>query len=144
MSARIAEIARSWIGTPYIHQASCRNAGADCLGLIRGVWRELYGCEPAKIPAYTCDWDEPRRGETLLCAVSEIMISLPAVALEPGDLLLFRMRDRAMAKHMGIVASGGACPTFVHAYSGHGVVETTLNQPWQRRVVARFGFPKGS
>jgi hypothetical protein len=30
------EIARGWIGTPYLHQASRRGAGADCLGLVRG------------------------------------------------------------------------------------------------------------
>ena len=33
--------ARAWIGTPYRHRASCRGAGADCLGLVRGVWREV-------------------------------------------------------------------------------------------------------
>jgi hypothetical protein len=34
----IAE-ARSWIGTPYAHQASVKGIGCDCLGLVRGVWR---------------------------------------------------------------------------------------------------------
>ena len=36
----IAE-ARSWIGTPYRHQASLKGVGCDCLGLVRGVWRAL-------------------------------------------------------------------------------------------------------
>jgi NlpC/P60 family putative phage cell wall peptidase len=45
--------ARRWIGTPYRHGASARGAGADCLGLIRGVWRALYGAEPETPPAYT-------------------------------------------------------------------------------------------
>lgn len=54
MSA-VVTAARGWIGTPYRHQASVRGAGADCLGLIRGVWRELYGAEPAEVPAYTAD-----------------------------------------------------------------------------------------
>ena len=38
---RVVELARSWIGTPYVHQASVRGVGCDCLGLLRGVWREL-------------------------------------------------------------------------------------------------------
>ena len=46
----IIAAARGWIGTPYRHQASCNQVGADCLGLIRGVWRELYGAEPAPVP----------------------------------------------------------------------------------------------
>jgi len=42
----IVAAARSFIGTPYHHQASCKKAGCDCLGLIRGVWRDVYGPEP--------------------------------------------------------------------------------------------------
>jgi len=41
--------ARRWIGTPYVHQACCRGAGTDCLGLIRGVWVALYGREPEPV-----------------------------------------------------------------------------------------------
>ena len=38
--AIVAE-AHRWIGTPYRHQASLRGVGCDCLGLLRGVWREV-------------------------------------------------------------------------------------------------------
>src|SRR3989338_4143365 len=48
----IVAAARSWIGTPYRHQASLKGAGCDCLGLVRGVWRELYGDEPEAPPPY--------------------------------------------------------------------------------------------
>lgn len=47
--------ARRWIGTPYVHQAALRGAGADCLGLVRGVWREVLGEEPEPVPPYTPD-----------------------------------------------------------------------------------------
>ena len=50
--------ARRWIGTPYRHQASMIGSGADCLGLVRGVWRNLIGDEPERIPAYTEDWSD--------------------------------------------------------------------------------------
>ena len=46
----IVEAARAWLGTPYHHQASLRGVGCDCLGLVRGVWRELYGPEPEAAP----------------------------------------------------------------------------------------------
>jgi NlpC/P60 family putative phage cell wall peptidase len=39
----ILEEARSWIGTPYQHQASLKGVGCDCIGLVRGVWRAVYG-----------------------------------------------------------------------------------------------------
>jgi hypothetical protein len=57
-------------------------------------------------------------------------------------VILFRMREGSVAKHLGIVAETGARATFIHAYSGHGVVETALSAPWRRRIVARFQFPE--
>ena len=44
---RVIAIARSWLGTPYHDQASLRGVGCDCLGLARGVWREVVGPDMA-------------------------------------------------------------------------------------------------
>jgi NlpC/P60 family putative phage cell wall peptidase len=139
---RVVEIARGWIGTPYLHQASCRGAGADCLGLIRGVWRELVGAEPAAMPAYTPDWSEARLDEVLWEAARRHLVAREEAA--PGDVLLFRMREGSVAKHLGILTEGGDAPRFIHAYIGHGVVENSLAAPWRRRIVAAFAFPGGT
>lgn len=141
-SERLVAIARSWIGTPYRHQASKRGAGADCLGLVRGVWRELYGHEPVAVPAYSADWSEPQRDEALWRAAELHLQAKPLADLAPGDVLLFRMREGSVAKHLGIHACERQLATLVHAYQGHGVVETPLTQPWRRRVVACFSFPE--
>jgi NlpC/P60 family putative phage cell wall peptidase len=136
--SRAVAAARGWIGTPYRHGASCRGAGADCLGLVRGVWRELYGREPEEVPPYGPDWSEAGREERLWAAALRHLEARDGACVAAGDLLLFRMRDGAVAKHLGI-ATGPE--QFVHAYSGHGVIESALTPPWTRRVVARFGFP---
>lgn len=136
----IVAAARGWIGTPYVHQASLRGAGADCLGLLRGVWRELYGCEPGSVPSYTQDWGEPQGDEVLWQALSARMAVKHVDDESEGDVILFRMRERGIAKHIGIQTRVGALARFVHAYSGHGVLETSLSAPWQRRIVARFAF----
>ena len=47
-----------------------------------------------------------------------------------------------VAKHLGVQSEVGDAPAFIHAYSGHGVVESPLSLPWARRIVARFEFPK--
>jgi len=138
----VVEIARAWIGTPYRHQASCLGAGADCLGLVRGVWRELLGHEPVSPPPYTPDWSEVRGEEALWAAAQAYLLPRGREQAVPGDVLLLRMRQGAVAKHLGILAEGGARPTFIHAYSGHGVVETSLSAPWRRRLVAAFAFPE--
>ncbi|MBD3679601.1 MAG: C40 family peptidase [Rhodobacteraceae bacterium] len=138
----IVGLARGWIGTPYVHQASAIGAGADCLGLLRGLWRGLYGAEPEPVPPYSADWSEPQREERLWQAARRHLVEQEIGAARPGDVLLFRMRTRGVAKHLGIAAQCGAAPSFIHAYSGHGVVESPLSTPWARRIVARFSFPE--
>ncbi|MES2916816.1 MAG: NlpC/P60 family protein [Pseudomonadota bacterium] len=141
--AAIAE-ARLWIGTPYLHQASVRGVGADCLGLLRGVWRKLYGEEPQAVPAYTEDWAEPDHREVLHAAAARWLVTKPLADAAEGDVLLFRMRDGSIAKHLGLQSHVGAHPQFIHSYTGHGVIESSLSVPWQRRVAARFCFPEGA
>lgn len=137
----IVAAARCWIGTPYVHQASVRGAGCDCLGLLRGIWREVLGPEPEAIPAYSMDWSEPQGDEALMRAGLRHMRRKPRDEEAPGDVLLFRMRDGAVAKHLGFQATVGTGSSFIHAYSGHGVIESALSQPWRRRLAARFALP---
>lgn len=140
--SEVVSAARGWIGTPYLHQCSTRGAGCDCLGLLRGVWREVIGAEPEAIPAYTQDWSEPQGEERLWRAALRHLTPKPLAEEAPGDVLLFRMREVAVAKHLGVQARTGPEASFVHAYSGHGVVESALTPPWERRIVARFAFPE--
>ena len=143
MGSKAVQEARTWIGTPYRHQASAKGSGADCLGLIRGVWRALYGTEPEVMPAYSPDWSEARGEERLWRAAMRHLIPLDPDIPGPGQLLLFRMRDGGVAKHLGLSAEARGADSFIHAYSGHGVLECALTSPWQRRIVARFAFPEG-
>ncbi len=139
---QVARHARGWIGTPYVHQASVRGVGSDCLGLLRGVWRELLGPEPVQVPAYTRDWSEPGRDEVLWRTARKVLLEKPVGTYVAGDVVLFRMRSGSVAKHLGIIGRGGQAASFIHAYSGHGVVESPLTTPWARRIVACFSFPE--
>lgn len=140
MTAAIVEEARSWLGTPYRHQAAAKGAGCDCLGLLRGVWCAVYGDHP-KVPAYSPDWDEVAQRDVLLEAARRYLVETPVGERRPGDVILFRMRRGAVAKHLGICSGPDR---FLHAYSGHGVVESQLSAPWSRKIVAVFRFPEVS
>ena len=87
----------------------------------------------------------------------------------PGDVLVFRMRDRGVAKHAGVLTSrasyrrkpvssfkdavppvldsglrrndGCGSDRLIHAQEGLGVVEIDLGVWWRRRAVAAFAFP---
>ena len=143
MNSAIVDCARGWLGTPYLHQASVRGAGCDCLGLLRGVWREVYGSEPEAVPPHTPDWSEPQGHERRYQASLRHMRLATGDSPQPGHVVLFRMRDGAVAKHLGILSKVGSAPHFIHAYNGHGVVESPLSRPWSKRIVARFEISQG-
>lgn len=136
--AAIVAAARGWIGTPYRHQASLKGAGADCLGLVRGVWRELHGDEPERPPAYTADWAEADGAETMAEAARRHMVEIAPGDALAGDVVLFRMRARGPAKHAAILAGGAR---MIHAYSGRAVVETVIGPAWWARMAFAFRFP---
>jgi cell wall-associated NlpC family hydrolase len=167
---QIVAEARSWVGTPYRHQASVKGVGCDCLGLVRGVWRALIGEEPERAPPYSRDWAEAAGEETLAKAARrhlvEIPLSLPSPASlypnppplagdgregasgagagwGPGDVLLFRYSDRYPAKHAAIVTAcdAGGSALMVHAHDGAAVAEVAIAPWWRRRLAYAFRFP---
>jgi NlpC/P60 family putative phage cell wall peptidase len=136
---RVIATARSWLGTPYHDQASLKGVGCDCLGLARGVWREVVGLEPFPIPPYSRDWGETGPHEVLAEGARRMMPEIALSDIGPGALLLFRMKPRAIAKHVGILTSPG---TFLHAYERLGAIEESLTPIWRRRIAFAFLFPQ--
>ncbi|MGD9966968.1 MAG: NlpC/P60 family protein [Hyphomonadaceae bacterium] len=130
--------ARAWIATPYQHQASTKGAGCDCLGLIRGVWRALYGGEPEPVPAYTPDWAERHGAEMLYSAARRHLLEIPRASAQPGDVLLFRMAPDAPAKHAAILDEE---EFVIHAYWARAVVRSRFAPWWRTRCAAAFSFP---
>ncbi len=157
--------ARAWLGTPYIHQACAKGQGTDCLGLLRGLYAELYGAEPEQPPPYTPDWNETRASEEpLLSAARRHLVEAGGRAtgpqaedhpllhpeeraigarhegwrLSPGQVLIFRIVTTGPAKHCGVAATGDH---FIHAYAGRCVIESWLSRWWTLRIAGVFEFP---
>lgn len=131
--------ARSWLGTPWHHQASVRGVGCDCAGLVRGVGNALglMDCRPdgpgGDLFAGYGRKPEPRR---MLRTLDYFMDRRPAGVIEPGDVLLMRFnRD---PQHLAILTGEG---TIVHALaSAGGAVEHRLSPEWRARVVAAWRY----
>jgi NlpC/P60 family putative phage cell wall peptidase len=134
----IVTAARAWIGTPYRHQASLRGVGADCLGLVRGVWRDVAGSEAEMPPPYQPDWAEQGRSEELADGLRRHLLEIPIADHGPGDVLLFRWRFYLPAKHAGIATEKGF---MVHAQEDVPVTEIALSDWWLRHVAFVFRFP---
>ncbi|MBU1305146.1 MAG: C40 family peptidase [Alphaproteobacteria bacterium] len=137
MSAElVVAAARAFVGTPYRHQASTPGAGCDCLGLLRGVWRTLYGAEPMVVPPYRADRRDPGNASALKDAAERFLLPVegPPAA---GQVVLFSLGSDA-PRHCAILVS----PTrFIHAQERLGVVEANLTEGWGRRIWGRFAFP---
>src|SRR5690606_7297010 len=116
---------------------STLGAGCDCLGLVRGVWRALYGAEPVPLPAYSADWRRaPASG---LLEVAEALLRRVAGGPEAGHLVLFRLGRTSAPRHCGVMVGHDR---FIHAQEGLGVVEANLGEGWRKRVAGTFVFPR--
>jgi NlpC/P60 family putative phage cell wall peptidase len=137
-SQRIVQIARSWLGTPYVHQASLKGVGCDCLGLLRGLWRELHGEEPEEVPPYSVDWAEATGLETLYMALKRHAREIATRRIASGDIALFRMLPHGPAKHCGIVSDRNGAPSLIHARQNKRVSEEPLSAFWRRKLAFAF------
>lgn len=144
LTKRIITETRSWIGTPYRHQASLKGVGCDCLGLLRGVWRAVLGPEPEDAPPYAASWAESAKSGTdpLVEAARRHLVPVEEALAQyrphPGDVLLFAFRAHLTPKHCAIATGPDA---MVHAHDGAAVAEVALTPWWRRHLAAAFRFP---
>jgi NlpC/P60 family putative phage cell wall peptidase len=136
--------ARTWIGTPWHHQAPLKGIGCDCTGLVRGV---INAFRPLPPDLQAMDYARTPDGVTLLHLCRRHLRAVPTSAIRPGDVLVFRYTPGGAPQHMGFAADylhGGL--SLVHALDQRGgnpgrVVEHRLDSTWQRRIVAVFRVP---
>jgi NlpC/P60 family putative phage cell wall peptidase len=117
----IAE-ARTWIGTPYHHQARVKGVGVDCVGLVICA----LGLDEAalRLPAYS------RQGSgTLLRSLLERHCDEIQIAeARPGSLYGMRFKHTGPEHHLAIVTDRG----ILHAWEGAtSVYEHAVQRHWR-------------
>lgn len=135
--SRITTLARCWLGTPYHHQASLKGLGCDCIGLVRGVYKELYNYDPP-VPNYSWDWGDVNNNEGILKAAFEYLNPIDLKDYDEGDVVVLRWKYYTVAKHAMILTSTN---TAIHAYNKSPVSEIHLSDWWKARIVSAFKFP---
>ena len=133
------ELARTWIGTPYHHQACLKGVGVDCVGLIRGIYAEMYGKEAPYLINYSADWGDANGNEDMLKAARTYLKPVPRSRLGAGHVVLLRWQEHRVAKHSMIMTSP---TTAIHAYDRSPVAEIELHRWWLEKIVYVFTWPK--
>jgi cell wall-associated NlpC family hydrolase len=114
-----ATVARTFLGTPYHHQARKPGVGMDCIGLLICVARELGHVPPDfNITGYRRVPD----GHSLMRHMREQFTEIPREQMAPGDYVCIAY-DRH-PHHVGIIGDyhlGGL--SLIHANSKSGKVE---------------------
>ena len=132
----IAE-ARTWLGTPWHHQASVKGAGCDCIGFIRGVAEPFLA--KVDIPLdYTPTWHLYRAEPRMYLGFKTVAEEIAPADVLPADILLFGA-GKGPAHHCAFLTPGGG---LIHCYQEAGrVVEQAFSDFWRPKLRHAFRFP---
>lgn len=133
-AADILAEARTWVDTPWRHQAACKGAGVDCLHYIAAV-ALAFGSPEAKQFMKRPEWHNYGRHPDpamLFGGFDALMDRVPRVDdMRPADVLIFNCGKHPM--HVGFLTE---CGTLLHAWlPARRVVEHQFDDAWRARVV---------
>lgn len=134
----IVTAARSWLDTPYQHQARLKGVAVDCIGLVIGVARETGRVDPDfDITSYPRTPD----GRSLIALCEQHMKPVTREDMQPGHVVVVAFDKDP--QHFGVLGDyrhGGL--SIIHAASSHGrVIETRLMFSNAMRFVAAYELP---
>lgn len=139
MTDRIITQARTWLGTPYHHQARLKGVGCDCLGLVVGVADELglKHASGATLSSFDqTDYSRQPDGARLTAMLQSVLYEIPKEDAAPGDLVLFSIEGNP--QHVGLLTDYEGLGV-IHCYApSRKVVEHRLDKKWQQRIVKVF------
>ncbi len=126
----LAPWAERYVGIPFKPKGRDRS-GCDCYGLVRLIYREVFGID---LPAHDADYErlDPVILERLIRGEAGWQqVTTPRI----GDIVLARRRRRRRAVHMGVVVSWNA---FVHVTLMTPAVIEPLDGEWRGRIAGFF------
>ncbi|HZQ25261.1 MAG TPA: NlpC/P60 family protein [Terriglobales bacterium] len=141
----IVECARTYVGTPFVHQGRVKGVGIDCVGLPLMVAEELGLKDKRGEPLHSRigeKYSHQPQGNLVHETVGHYINRKAKPDMKAGDVVT--MRFAGATSHAGIIGDSPEGLTLIHAYSGEGeaCVEHLLNDEWRNRIVGVFEFPE--
>jgi NlpC/P60 family putative phage cell wall peptidase len=138
----VIEEAKTWVGTPFRHQARVKGVGVDCAQLVIAVGEScgLLAVDPAawrRFAGYGRA-PNPKRMEE---ALRSFMVPIPPSRARLGDVAWLEWR-RELPMHLAILSRHGERATLIHALSEVGkACEHGFVAEWPERVVSWWRYP---
>lgn len=140
LSTNIVAQARTWLGTPFHHQARLKGKGCDCLGLVVGVVDELglQDKDGVKLAAYDeVAYSREPDGAYLTAKLTGLLEEVPVAEARTGDLGLFKVRENP--QHLAILSDYEGGLGMIHCFApARKVVEHRLDDDWNSRLLKVF------
>ncbi len=112
--------AKGYLGTPYVYGGNTKG-GIDCSGLIHNAFRQ----QGVRVPR----------------TVHELRKKGKRISVDrakKGDIVFFRTSKKRRLTHAGIVVSTkGGVPQFIHASTSKGVMVSSLDSSYWKKVYAQ-------
>ena len=122
---KIAEEAKTWVGTPYKYAHSEKGRATDCSGLVVVVYQKIADIKLPRNSAQQADFCNDIKEKDV----------------RTGDLVFFATgSDRRKVSHVGVMIDD--CQ-FVHASGSKGVIISEMTTPYYRRNLIKFGRVPG-
>lgn len=126
-----------WLGTPYIHQASLKGVGCDCIGFLKGAALEAGLLTPELAAALPRDYSRQPSGGKLRRIMGDLLAPVPFASRAPGDFILIRFEIEP--QHIALLTAVN--PDYMIHCGEHGVVAHRLDSVWRARIVRVYRFP---
>lgn len=143
----IAAIARSYVGTPFVHKGRAKGKALDCVGLPICTKREMGGLwADGSSPLEDFDYGRNMAQTELLAICRQKFIEKNKEQVAVGDLVV--LANDTVPGHVAIVGehNGGhrdGYLTLIHCVNTHKhkCVEHIMAQ-WRKDIIAAFEFPQ--
>lgn len=132
----VIKIARTYIGTKWVHQGRSKDFGVDCVGLLTCTFTEA-GFDVIDEVGYARNPDGKKLKEML--DKQKALKKVPLNDLQSGDIALFKVRR--LPQHVALMCNGKRGElNMIHAYNGGNrkVVEHNFAEFWKTRILAAY------
>jgi hypothetical protein len=140
---QIVDVARTFVGTPYLHQGRLKGKAMDCVGLPLCIGEELGLLDKLGVPFKGSD-NANYSAQPLDQAVQEEaerrLIEKPVDQMKDGDIITLCVPT--IPCHTAIVSTVNGTTGMIHAYKANGkVVEHIMDEKWYKRIKSAFEYP---